>query len=142
MMMTPPQLCFLCKCIKDVRNVDGIILEVGCAYGATTVFLNKYLDAQGSEKPTLTSACRRYHIRMHPPCLFRSFSLSVEPTLLHHLHSTISGSDCQGRRRREIAPPAPHPGASRGRAWYLKSQRLAHSHALRSQPTLQPRAVG
>jgi hypothetical protein len=51
MMMTPPQLCFLCKCIEDVRNVDGIILELGCAYGATTVFLNKYLDAQGIEKP-------------------------------------------------------------------------------------------
>jgi O-methyltransferase len=50
-MMTAPQLCFLCQCIESVRNVNGIIVEIGCAQGQTTVFLNKYLQAQRIEKP-------------------------------------------------------------------------------------------
>lgn len=47
---TPPQLCFLCQCIEDTRDVKGDILEVGCHTGATTIFLNKYLDAQKISK--------------------------------------------------------------------------------------------
>ena len=50
-MMTPPQLCFLCQCNESTRKSEGILLEVGCAQGATTVFLNKYMQAQGIEKP-------------------------------------------------------------------------------------------
>lgn len=45
------QLCFLCQCVEQTRAVPGAIAEVGCASGATTVFLNNYMDARGIEKP-------------------------------------------------------------------------------------------
>jgi len=47
---TVPQLLFLCQCIEETREIEGAIIEVGCASGATTVFLNKYMDARGIEK--------------------------------------------------------------------------------------------
>jgi SAM-dependent methyltransferase len=47
---TPAQLCFLCQCIEDTRNIEGAVAEVGCAIGDTTVFLNKYLDDRNIEK--------------------------------------------------------------------------------------------
>lgn len=47
----PPQLSFLCACIEETRNVPGSIAEVGCFLGATTVYLNKYMDACDIEKP-------------------------------------------------------------------------------------------
>lgn len=47
---TVPQLCFLCRCIEKTKDVRGSIVEVGCAGGATTVFLNKYMDAQKIQK--------------------------------------------------------------------------------------------
>jgi O-methyltransferase len=47
---TAPQLCFLCQCLEDTRHVAGAIAEIGCANGYTTVFLNKYLDAQNIQK--------------------------------------------------------------------------------------------
>lgn len=48
--MTPPQLCFLCQCIERTRDVPGCAVEVGCSTGETTLFLKKYMDAQGIEK--------------------------------------------------------------------------------------------
>jgi O-methyltransferase len=47
---TPPQLCFLCQCLENTRDVPGNIAEVGCASGSTTVFLNKCMEAHGFEK--------------------------------------------------------------------------------------------
>jgi O-methyltransferase len=47
---TAPQLCFLCQCIEDTRHVQGAIAEIGCANGSTTVFLNKYMEAQNIPK--------------------------------------------------------------------------------------------
>lgn len=47
---TPSQLSFLCQCIEDTRHLDGAIAEVGCFDGSATVFLNKYMDAEGIEK--------------------------------------------------------------------------------------------
>jgi SAM-dependent methyltransferase len=47
---TPSQLLYLCQCIEDTKDVSGNIAEVGCASGATTVFLNKYLDAREIKK--------------------------------------------------------------------------------------------
>ncbi|MCX6139455.1 MAG: class I SAM-dependent methyltransferase [Candidatus Kapabacteria bacterium] len=41
---------FLCACIEETRNVKGSIAEVGCFIGATTIFLNKYMDARNIEK--------------------------------------------------------------------------------------------
>jgi predicted O-methyltransferase YrrM len=49
-MMTPAQLCFLCQCIEQTREVPGQIVEIGCALGTTTIFLNKYMDAQHIDK--------------------------------------------------------------------------------------------
>ena len=48
--MEPPQLCYLCNCLQITKDVPGAILEVGCAYGATTLFLNRYLEAVGVDK--------------------------------------------------------------------------------------------
>jgi SAM-dependent methyltransferase len=47
---TPPQLCFLCQCLEETKNIEGAIFEIGCASGYTTVFLNKYMDAQNIHK--------------------------------------------------------------------------------------------
>jgi O-methyltransferase len=41
---SPAQLIFLADCIKSVSDVPGSFVEVGCAYGATTVFLNKFMN--------------------------------------------------------------------------------------------------
>ena len=46
----PSQICFLCNTISSVASVEGAFLEIGCAYGATTVFLNKHMDNEGVEK--------------------------------------------------------------------------------------------
>jgi O-methyltransferase len=43
-MFSPAQLMFLADCITSVSAVPGSFVEVGCAYGATTVFLNKFMN--------------------------------------------------------------------------------------------------
>ena len=50
-MYSPAQLAFLCQCISDVEPVDGTILEVGSAFGNTTVFLNEHMRCSGIERP-------------------------------------------------------------------------------------------
>jgi SAM-dependent methyltransferase len=47
---TPPQLCFLCQCIEETKELAGCIAEVGCATGVTTIFLNRYMNARKIEK--------------------------------------------------------------------------------------------
>lgn len=47
---TVPQLIFLCSCLDKTKEVPGSVVEVGCAIGSTTVFLNKYMDAENIEK--------------------------------------------------------------------------------------------
>jgi O-methyltransferase len=46
-MFSPSQLGFLCEQITRTSGVPGSILEVGCAFGATTVFLNRHIDTLG-----------------------------------------------------------------------------------------------
>lgn len=46
-MFTPTQLGFLCDQINGTAAVPGAVLEVGCAFGATTVFLNRHIDSLG-----------------------------------------------------------------------------------------------
>lgn len=48
--LNAPQLCFLCRCLERTRAVPGAVVEVGCAAGVTTLFLNKYMDGLGIEK--------------------------------------------------------------------------------------------
>ena len=48
---TPAQLCFLCQCLQDTKHLHGAVAEVGCNDGATTLFLNRYLDCESIEKP-------------------------------------------------------------------------------------------
>jgi predicted O-methyltransferase YrrM len=43
-MFSPAQLIFLADCITSVTDVPGSCVEIGCAYGATTVFLNKFMN--------------------------------------------------------------------------------------------------
>lgn len=47
---TPAQLGFLCECLTKTEPVPGNILEIGCAQGNTTVFLNRHLDTLKSTK--------------------------------------------------------------------------------------------
>jgi O-methyltransferase len=48
--MTAAQLCLLCHWLEKTKNVPGSVVEIGCSTGMTTVFLNKYMDAQGIVK--------------------------------------------------------------------------------------------
>ena len=43
-------LVIMCECINDVKRVEGAVLEVGCEYGETTLFLNNYLAEVGISK--------------------------------------------------------------------------------------------
>jgi len=36
-------LLFMCNCLEDVRDISGSVLEIGCEYGETTLFLNHYM---------------------------------------------------------------------------------------------------
>ena len=49
-MYEPHQLVSLTECIKSVHDVPGCVVEAGCAYGATTVFLNKFIKSEGIER--------------------------------------------------------------------------------------------
>lgn len=46
-MFSPSQLGLLCGQITNTSEIPGSILEVGCALGATTVFLNRHIDCLG-----------------------------------------------------------------------------------------------
>jgi hypothetical protein len=48
---TPQQLIFLCECLEATRELAGPVVEIGCSSGRTTLFLNKYMDVAGIEKP-------------------------------------------------------------------------------------------
>jgi O-methyltransferase len=50
-MFSPQQLTYLTRCIEATRDLPGAIVEIGCAKGHTTVFLNKYMDHAKIEKP-------------------------------------------------------------------------------------------
>jgi O-methyltransferase len=47
---TPAQLSYLCDCLDETLNLPGCIVEVGCARGFTTVFLNRHLQDRGVQK--------------------------------------------------------------------------------------------
>jgi O-methyltransferase len=49
-MFTPTQLNFLCSKLSSSMNVPGGVLEVGCAFGNTTVFLNRHMDTEELER--------------------------------------------------------------------------------------------
>lgn len=46
-MFEPHQLICLCEAISNVKGCEGKFVEVGCAYGRTTAFLNRYIDHLG-----------------------------------------------------------------------------------------------
>lgn len=46
-MFSPAQLGFLCQQVTNTADVSGSVLEIGCAWGATTVFLNRHIDDLG-----------------------------------------------------------------------------------------------
>lgn len=49
-MFSPNQLIFIANSLNDVRDVPGCCAEIGCAYGRTTAFLNKYMVENGIGK--------------------------------------------------------------------------------------------
>ncbi len=52
-MFEPDQLMLLCSYVERVRDVPGVFIEAGCAYGYTTVFLRKYMRRVGIEREYL-----------------------------------------------------------------------------------------
>lgn len=48
--MSPRQLCFLADCLDKIKDVDGAIVEIGCAHGLTTSFLHEYMSDSGFKK--------------------------------------------------------------------------------------------
>jgi O-methyltransferase len=49
-MYEPNQLIFLTECINAVRDVRGCFVEAGCAYGATTIFLNRFMKSMAIDR--------------------------------------------------------------------------------------------
>jgi SAM-dependent methyltransferase len=49
-MYEPNQLVFLTECINAVRDVPGCFVEAGCAYGTTTVFLNRFMKSMAIDR--------------------------------------------------------------------------------------------
>ena len=49
-MFTPQQLHFLTDCLVETRNVTGCVVEAGCAFGATTVYLSRFMAAEEIER--------------------------------------------------------------------------------------------
>jgi O-methyltransferase len=49
-MFTPTQLQFLTRCLIDTREVTGCVVEAGCAYGATTVYLKKFMAEKAIQR--------------------------------------------------------------------------------------------
>jgi O-methyltransferase len=47
----PSQLMVLAEALKQTPTVPGCIIEAGCAGGATTVFLNRFMDEIGLDRP-------------------------------------------------------------------------------------------
>ncbi len=48
---SPGQLCFLVDCLNRTAHVEGSVAEIGCAYGQTTVFLDRHLTAMNDARP-------------------------------------------------------------------------------------------
>lgn len=48
-MFNPAELIFMCELLKETSSLDGSITEIGCADGATTIFLNRFLDTLNLE---------------------------------------------------------------------------------------------
>lgn len=46
----PSQLCFLIECLDRTSAVEGTIVEIGCAFGHTTVFLDRHLSSRADER--------------------------------------------------------------------------------------------
>ena len=49
-MYSPAQLGFLAGEVERTDPLAGSIVEIGCGYGATTVFLDRHLSDMGSDK--------------------------------------------------------------------------------------------
>lgn len=49
-MFTPEQLRFLMDALVDVTDISGVCVEAGCAKGATTALLKKWMECKGIKK--------------------------------------------------------------------------------------------
>jgi hypothetical protein len=47
----PAQLAFLLDCLDKTANVPGVVMEIGCFEGATTVYLKKHMAYKEIDKP-------------------------------------------------------------------------------------------
>lgn len=49
-MFEPKQLVFLTEYVRAAARVPGCFVEAGCSRGATTVFLNRFMNGEGIER--------------------------------------------------------------------------------------------
>lgn len=49
-MFSPQQLFFICDTVDKTKDIEGCILEIGCAEGRTTVFVKKYMEKANIKK--------------------------------------------------------------------------------------------
>jgi O-methyltransferase len=50
-LVSPGEISLLCNAINETRDLAGPVVEIGCAAGVTTVFLNKFMDDNSIAKP-------------------------------------------------------------------------------------------
>jgi O-methyltransferase len=50
-MFSGRQLRYMMNCLEETASVEGAVLEVGCAYGVTTILQYEFLRDSGIEKP-------------------------------------------------------------------------------------------
>jgi predicted O-methyltransferase YrrM len=50
-LVSPAELTLLCNAIEETRHLKGPVVEIGCAAGSTTVFLNRFMDDKSVNKP-------------------------------------------------------------------------------------------
>ncbi len=83
-MFAPHQLSFLCGCLDRVRDIDGTFLEVGCAYGSTTAFLNMHLKHQGRTADYIAIDTFQGFVGAHAD---HEVSVRGKPSFLRHIFS-------------------------------------------------------
>jgi len=118
----PYQLQYLLECITQTKDVSGAIIEIGCAHGATTIFLKKYLDDLGCSKRyiavdtfsgfTTDDVDHEIRVRGKTPLLSTAFRQNKVDWVEHSLElADVHGvelrqADCAAYDYTEVGPTA------------------------------------
>jgi SAM-dependent methyltransferase len=45
------QLAYVFNCLDEIAEVEGVVLEIGCAFGHSTALMGEYMQDRGIDKP-------------------------------------------------------------------------------------------